>query len=833
MQSKVGEINRVDQITTDLFIAIKNRNLSEIRVLLEKGANLAAVNEDNKTPIQFAASLVLDDWGIVEVFAKSRHSDAKDTYRYGYVLLSAVIHEKLELAKCLLKAGAPTNWVTSDDMNTCLHWAVKHKNSKMIELLIDHDASLSALNKLKHTPMIFACYWKSWEVVNSIAKLRKMDTKDSYHYSCALYNAVLCDNLESVKCLLAADASPDWFSKDGSALHLAVKKNNTAMITLLLHHGAKKSYRNSEGQTPLELACALGHWDMADMLMQDAQFKLDDSTKAGQAYVDAIKAGQLLIASKLLDAGSSATHKTFEGNTALHWAVSAWNTVKDNKERLLTFVIEKGVNPATQNNVGKTAIELASELGHWHCVQLLIEKNNSQYKQNSTDLHYENVLFNAITKSNYAITKLVLKNGAPCDRWNSEMGNIALYLAVKHNEKTPKIVSLLLKYKASPSIKNKDAKNTYDFARQLKHHACLKRLEDHKKDMRSKALLTLKPTSIAREDLDKLRQDVSDLYDFMCDNSLMANILPVSIQELMALENKLLKSDYAILATRREALKRNPIAQTNYLTQTFDMHSDLGRLNTVMHTLNTLLNYPEQSPQINYLLSPYCAEENDIGIYLIIKQSITNYVSRLHLFLQDIRFAIDTIQWKEKNFFGLWVDGKPESIHALQKELLQLPKTPFSNEILDVYKKVAILLAYTFNKDDAHESTVQFYRATKSQMENMTFLPPFTAPNDMPATIYNTVDQLQPIYPGQPDYSQQYPLMTVHPSDLDNTVSVYAYNDYPLPQAESLLGPILQTNNTLPDTAGLNILGFFSQQTVKPDNGFAQFSNTERGELMW
>jgi hypothetical protein len=408
------------------------------------------------------------------------------------------------------------------------------------------------------------------------------------------------------------------------------------------------------------------------------------------------------------------------------------------------------------------------------------------------------------------------------------MGTISLYLAVKHNEKTPNIVSLLLKYNASPTIKNKDAKDTYDFARHLKHHACLKRLEDHKKDIHSKVLFLLKPTVIAQEDLEKLRQNVRDLYDCMCDNSLMANILPVSILELIALQNKLLKSDNAILVARREALKRNPIAQTNYLTQTFDMHSDLGRLNTVMHTINTLLNYPDQSPQINYLLNPYCAEENDIGLYITIKHNITNYVSRLHLFLQNLHFAIDTIQWKEKNFIGLWVDSTPEFIQALQKELLQLPKTPFSQEILNVYKKVATLLTCTFNKDEAHESTIQFYRTTKLQMENMTFLLPFIAPNEIPATCNNAVDQLQPIYPGQPDYSQQYPYMTTHQPDLENNVPIY---DYPTPQTESLLGSDLQTSNALPDTTSMNKIGFFSQQTVKHNNGSTPLFYTGREEL--
>lgn len=786
-----------------LFAAINNNNTSEIKQLIENGADLAAVNQDKKTPIDLAVSLGY--WESVETIAKAKKTNDKDTYHYGSALLSAVQENRYDMAQCLLEAGAPTTMRFKDGKNNSLHCAVKNKNVKTIELLISYKANLAAVNQDKKTPIQLAAALKYWEGVEAIAKAKKTNEKDTYHYGGALHSAVHEDELTTVEALINAKASIDWHSiaTGNLCLHEAVIKDNSKMVTLLLEHGFDSTVRNKAKQTPLELACSLGHWVSAEILVQDKSFKLGDDNNAGMAFIDAVKAGQLEIANALLKAGASPTQRTKpDGNTGLHCVVKQWPELRNNAKAIL-YVLSIGGSQIALNNENKTPVELACELGLWDCAQLLIESSHVHDKSQLDALHYKNALLYAVKQNNYAISRLLLEQHAPCDSWNSEMGNRALYWAVKNNK--PEMVTLLLEYGADPNVRNQSGKTTLDLAQDLGHSSCLKRLQEYnccKSENTMKALLAspadkrLESKERDQKSLEQYRYQADHLYQSMCDNAIQAEDLPNAIQFLHSYHHAILQADLVKLQAQRESLKNTAPGKTDdCLIQEVDEGAELGKLSFLIMAINTLIKFPDK-PVFPYSLeNQNSAEAKHVKDYIERKNHIQEYGKNVMKYLTDFDVKIKQTEWKVKNFLGMWVSGIPKHVKAIQKELERLPVLKLSYDIFSVYAGVIRILSSIDKSKQRHLNTTRFYSDESREAKSISFVNlDEMAQQDAPLQpqsvfvsdhqIYNLPSEVyEPIYPdldvcAVPDALAAFPtaFLPTYQDHMSNNAAVQLYS---------------------------------------------------------
>lgn len=303
--------------TSRLFDKIKNykpgdASLLEPIELLVKLADLTAI-QDEETPIQLARSL--GHWDVVKVICETKYAARYDFEHYGDVLRSALHEGKDELVEPLLKANASVNWFTTTGKFHCMHSAVKNRKVKLIKLLLDYNASLTDKNSDEQTPIHMAAKLGYWDCVEAIAKCRATDKADAAKYCLALFHAAYAKEVKTVEGLLAAGTSAEVeriyeTGTYNSILHIAVKNNDLPMIELLLQYKVSVYSRNLAGQTPLELACELGHWDCARRLMgKFNEYKFNGSETSGLAFIHAIKAGQLDIARGLKERGAPITKK--------------------------------------------------------------------------------------------------------------------------------------------------------------------------------------------------------------------------------------------------------------------------------------------------------------------------------------------------------------------------------------------------------------------------------------------------------------------------------------------------------------------------------------------
>jgi len=700
-----------------LHWAVKNNNKPMIEVLLQHGADVTAQNTAKQTPIQLARSA--NQWECVETIAKNKKADDNDNGKYGDALVIAIKIDRLETTQILLEAGASKTWMITESGNRGLHCAVQNNNKRMIKLLLKHgfDTKLTVENtEKKYTPIQLAAHLGHWKCVKAIAKAVKADDKDNARYGDALLLAVKDNQLDVVEILIQANTPITWetTTTKNRCLHEAVIKKNPEMVALLLKYGANPSARNKAEQTPMELACSLGHWECASLFTQDASFKFDDSTKAGIAFIEATKASRFDIAAYLLKAGASTTEITKpDGNTILHWAVQT------NNLKAIRYALKIGASQTTQNTHDNTPIELASELGHWDCVQLLLELGNPDSNQKTLidSLHYENALLHAIKQGNYAIVKLLLEHHAPCLRWNSEMGHIALYHAITHSKKNPDIVTLLLNHGANPNIKNKDGKTTYDLAQQLGSQECVKQLQKYDHDKNNDASIEKKNVDL----VENYCQKADDLYESVCENAIQAYKLPETLLRIRQYHRDILEYDLVKLKAQRDTLKNNTSIQTEYLTQSINLNSELGKLSVLIATIQSLLHYPQHPIQINNLQHIDVPEAQHILVYLERKQRIDRYTETLRAYLIDFKFHLTQAQWRVKNFFGNWVDGVPSHSKSMNHALENISNSTSADNIYKAYVEIFHSLRHIPKSTRRDDNTREFYKQSYQVIKSINF----------------------------------------------------------------------------------------------------------------
>ncbi|XP_044733830.1 putative ankyrin repeat protein RF_0381 [Chrysoperla carnea] len=333
------------------------------------------------------------------------------------------------------------------DNETPIYLAVMKQNPKIIQLFLtvvkNSRILLDGSNNNGKNLLDLVFKNQNSEIISQFIRFQDQEGKS------ILSAAVLIDNQSAINLLVQHKADINIQDKDGNtALHLALKKMDTAVIELLLSFVDDV---NRDGNTPLHLAMHSSNTQVIKYLI-DHDTNLDIKNKAGDAAVHlAVKKHDSDILAFLQAKNANFNLQDKDGNTALHLALKKMDTAVI--ELLLSFVDDVSML-LIANQKGDTILKAALMSKDNKIISLFV---NFHDNMGSTTLHL------AVKHNKQDIIDLLIANKVDINIQDGD-GNTPLHLAAQI--KNIQIFQSLLDNNANLNLKNNDNKTAFDVAKE-------------------------------------------------------------------------------------------------------------------------------------------------------------------------------------------------------------------------------------------------------------------------------------------------------------------------------------------------------------------------------
>jgi len=295
--------------------------------------------------------------------------------------------------KAIKKLAALEQKITQSKVTTVSHQhifsAIRNNNLDQITSLIERGVSLNFKDNNLRTPLMVSLLAKHREMSRLLlphsSQLDDMDKNSNRVLHLASSNSYA----DIVATLLQQQI--DINATDGlgnTALIIATRHDDKAILQLLLEHQANPDIINKKAQTAPRLAQTLGLKN-AQSIFKAFNIKLPDKNK-DYAQVDiksfrnsinkssslykgwplvniASLLGETTIISQLLDQGASINATDSKGNSALHRAASKGQL------KTLKLLLSHGININSKNDKQQTALFVAASTGQLEAIHYLLK----------------------------------------------------------------------------------------------------------------------------------------------------------------------------------------------------------------------------------------------------------------------------------------------------------------------------------------------------------------------------------------------------------------------------------------------------------------------------
>src|SRR5713101_1888624 len=278
----------------------------------------------------------------------------------------------------LLGTGADVNTVDNDGTTALMH-SVIESDVKMMNLLIGHGANVNAKNALASTALMYAATnlakarvlldagadvkarGKSGATPMNVAVttfgstpvLKLLVSKGAEPEARQMAGAAAMGDLEAMQYLISVGV-PEGGLK-GAAISAAIAARCEACARLLVEKGAPANSTRPNGTLSSSVGATLGG-------------VLNDTAKRAMPELSQL----------LLDHGASLESRDREGFTLLMQAVLS---MEPSRDRMVEWLLSKGVDPNAKNDRGDTAYQFAARVGIASTLNLLVKAGAKEIKE--------------------------------------------------------------------------------------------------------------------------------------------------------------------------------------------------------------------------------------------------------------------------------------------------------------------------------------------------------------------------------------------------------------------------------------------------------------------
>lgn len=341
---------------TVLHLAVEGGHIEVVKFLVERGANLAAIDVEGRTPLVCAIKDGPSSLRLVENLLSYEITLGIATDR-DLALTKAVETRNADIVKLLLENGADVNHKGKDGLTPLISAMISRCPLNIIKMLFTHGADISAADGFQQTPLYWAAYTERIDYVWLLLEKGADRTECRKDGRTPLHAAALAGFLEAVKLLLGDGMNPKEAPNDASASGP--------------EHSANFDVVDREGRTPLMLAVIHSYNDRYVKVVSLLLERGADPNGSSEGYKGkpllyiASKKGEAKIMKLLIDHGANIDVRSKKGSTPLHVAT------KRRRMKAVKILLQEGANIDAKNDDGMTALDLAMENGDSRIFTLL------------------------------------------------------------------------------------------------------------------------------------------------------------------------------------------------------------------------------------------------------------------------------------------------------------------------------------------------------------------------------------------------------------------------------------------------------------------------------